>query len=203
MAITYPGSNVTALPRRSSKTIEGGACGGTPPYKTPPEDRIYGPTLAHDGQDEQEKDDAPYAQTIAFAEYQSDGIALLEKKNYKIRVTIWERANLMKPMSAITDTGAGANLTSRRAFHTFWYTRLIPVRNPGLTAVANQSVEVQGVILLHVRIGDLRFRIWFRVVQSLAVPLLLGTFFIDRFVLTIFTPERQLVPEQSQTVAFL
>lgn len=95
----------------------------------------------------------------------------------------------MTPMFAILDTVAGPKRITNRSVSTSWYRYLKSMRYPGLTALTNQSVEVEGVILLHVRIGDFCFRIWFCVHPSFAVALLFWTCFMDRVFLAIFTHE--------------
>lgn len=52
---------------------------------------------------------------------------------------------------------------------------------PRLLAAANEPMRVGKVIPLDVQLGDLRVKDWFEVVDSLAVEVLLGTSFIDRF----------------------
>lgn len=48
-----------------------------------------------------------------------------------------------------------------------------------------------GVILLHVRMEDLRVRTWFGVVKDLGVPVLIGKSFIERVVKGILPPEQK------------
>lgn len=43
-----------------------------------------------------------------------DGIALFQKKNYRIKVTMWIRVNTMTLVAAILNTVAGPNLTNKR-----------------------------------------------------------------------------------------
>lgn len=70
-----------------------------------------------------------------------------------------------------------------------------------MTAATKLAINVEGTILLHVRLGDLIVRTWFGVVANLAVPLRLGTSYIDRFVKGIFPQYRKVVPFHSQPVA--
>lgn len=50
--------------------------------------------------------------------------------------------------------------------------------------------EVQGVILLHLQLGHFRGRVWFVIVTSLEVSVLLGMKFIEKFVAGIFPQEK-------------
>lgn len=63
----------------------------------------------------------------------------------------------------------------------------------------NQKVSAVGTITLQVRMGDSRVGVVFVVVHNLAIPVLLGTSFIDRFVRGIFSPERKIVAYKFQT----
>lgn len=44
-----------------------------------------------------------------------------------------------------------------------------PVEDPRFPAASRQTLDVMGVILMHVSMGDLRVRTWFGVAQDLAV----------------------------------
>lgn len=66
-----------------------------------------------------------------------------------------------------------------------------------------QSLSVIGLILLHVRIGKLCVRKWFRMVDKLAVDLHLGTSFIDHYIWTISYGEHKLVPWHLTPVAII
>lgn len=68
------------------------------------------------------------------------------------------------------------------------------VKDPGLTVATNKSANVDGLILLHVRLGDLHVNLWFGVVTIMDVPLLLGTYFIDSFVQGIYPQVLKVVP---------
>lgn len=57
--------------------------------------------------------------------------------------------------------------------------------------------------MLHIRVGNLRFKSWLGVVTRLAVPLLLPTTFTDRFFKGIFTQTRKVVPFHSHPVAIV
>lgn len=111
------------------------------------------PTNRHDGAQSQ------HARTLAFATGTTEIIALFRKKDYKIGVTLGERASSMVPMSEIMDPGAGPSLTRQRSVAYLWQSAVKTVRDPVLTAATKKTVEVQGVILLHLQVGDLCVRI--------------------------------------------
>lgn len=81
----------------------------------------------------------------------------------------------MHKVTAVLDTGAGPNLVRKEFRQTDWTQRTKPERDPGLTSATKTSVRVDGIILLHVRIGDLRDRACLGIVDRLEVTLLIGT----------------------------
>lgn len=50
-----------------------------------------------------------------------------------------------------------------------------------------EGIKIQVAMILYVRIGDLRARVWFGVVNGLATSRLLGMYFIDHLVKGILT----------------
>lgn len=97
-------------------------------------------------------------------------------------------------------TVTGLKIVRQDVFPKTWRDTTIPIKNDRLTATSNLVMNLEGVILRHVRLGDLRVRVWFGVAVKLTVPILLGTAFIDCFIRVIFTPERRVVPLQSHPV---
>lgn len=72
-----------------------------------------------------------------------------------------------------------------------------------MIAAGRQAIFVIVIVLLHLYIGDLEVCAWFGAVEILAVSVLLGTSFIDRFIKVIFPGERKIVPHYSKPVAIL
>lgn len=126
---------------------------------------------------------------------------LFQKKNDKGRVTIGSQANDMTPIVAIPDTGAGPNQIRKCAVCHDWYIPIEPVQDPGLTAATTQTVDVQSVVLLHVRIVSLFVRLCSGVTTRVAVALLLWTSFLGCFSKASFPSERNVVPDNSRPVS--
>lgn len=61
-----------------------------------------------------------------------------------------------------------------------------PSRDPALVAATGELVAIQGLILLHIRLGDFFDRTWFVVVPRLALQMFICNCFIDRFIKGIF-----------------
>lgn len=130
-------------------------------------------------------------------------VTLFQKRNYKVCLTIGIQPSVMRPVIGILDTGAGPNLVAKDFLPSEWQQRIKPIRDPGLVAATKEAMVLQEMILLCVRLGDLEVRAWFGVVDRLAVRLLLGTSFIDRFVKAIFPQDKCLLPMQSKPVAII
>lgn len=64
-------------------------------------------------------------------------------------------------------------------------------------------MEIVWNILQHIRIGDLYTRIWFGIVDSMAVNELIGTTYTDILIKGIFPMEQQVMPIHSRAVAIL
>lgn len=72
-----------------------------------------------------------------------------------------------------------------------------------LKSAPNNLVDVSGKLMLLVQLSYLHVRVYFSVVEKLAVPLLVGTSFIDRFVWGIFPVEHRIVTIQAGPVAII
>lgn len=77
------------------------------------------------------------------------------------------------------------------------------MKDPVLTAATNKSFGVDDVMLLHVLLGYLRVKTLFCFVTRLAVPLLLGSSSIYRFVRVLYPHEQKFVPFQSHPVTIV
>ena len=132
-----------------------------------------------------------------------DIIALFQKRNYKIRISWGTKSNSLSPKTVVLDTGAGPNLVNRNDLPREWMKKIRLIRNVKLTSASRNAMNLVGVLPLFIRMGDLKVRVWFGVVENLAVPVLLGTSYIDRFVQGIFPQERKVVPNDSRPVAIL
>lgn len=74
---------------------------------------------------------------------------------------------------------------------------------PEIQDACDRKLVVSGTITLHPRIADSPTRVAFGVVDELAVPVLLGTAFIDRFVNSIQPTERKIIPSHTPPIFIL
>lgn len=72
-----------------------------------------------------------------------------------------------------------------------------------LTFEINKSVIVDGLILFHIRLVDLRVMAWFGIVTLLTFPLLFETSCIDRLFSGISPQEPKVVPFHSYPVSIV
>lgn len=109
----------------------------------------------------------------------------------------------MWTINIVLYVGAGLHLIDSSYITPAWEKLISPVRDPGLTAADRQEISILEVILLHVRIRDLRIKSWFGIVENLSVSVLLERNFLDRFIKDIFPSERKVVPYHSKMVSIL
>lgn len=100
----------------------------------------------------------------------------------------------------ILDLGAGRNLVSSALLPLNWLVRVKPIPDPGFKAATRQTVDLQGVIPLHMYLRDLGGRIWFGIMTDPDVSVFLGTKSIDKFVICIVPSELNVTPQQSKPV---
>lgn len=106
-------------------------------------------------------------------------VALSKKKYFKDRMCVSITSNISRPMVSIFDTAAGPDLV-----HTSSFTRM--VRRPPPYPEHVFQVRIEDLCQHHrqsvafVQLGDLPVQVYFGVVDSLALPLLTGTSFINR-----------------------
>lgn len=65
---------------------------------------------------------------------------------------------------------------------------------PRLLTAMKEPIQLDGNIQFFVKIDEPRVRIWFGIAENLEVYSLLGTSFIDRKILEIFSSERNVLP---------
>ena len=130
-------------------------------------------------------------------------MCLLKKLNYKVNVTVGRTSEIMFPVKAVLDTGAGPNIISLRRLPAAWQSLIKPVKDPGLVTASRQSLPVHGTILLTLRIGQLQMRVAFLVVSRLAADMILGTTFIDRHVRAILPSARKIALKGAPSVPII
>lgn len=67
----------------------------------------------------------------------------------------------MRTVIDVMYTGEDPNLVNREFLPIEWQDRIRPAGNVGLRSDTNQAVQVEALVLSHVRLGDLSGRAWF------------------------------------------
>lgn len=117
----------------------------------------------------------------------TDVIALFKKKNSKVHIFVTITSSIPRPPTRVFHTGPGPNMV-RTSFLTLkWRYCTWFIHKMSLKLASYNPNHVIGKAMLFLQLCDLHAGVPFRVVEILAVPLLVGTSFIDRFVKEIFS----------------
>lgn len=85
----------------------------------------------------------------------------------------------MFTVSSLVDTGAGPDLLYKDSLPPAWRRSMKMIESPPFPIENCQIVTVEGIVPLIACMDDLTMCAWFKVVDNLAVEVLLGTLFID------------------------
>jgi hypothetical protein len=118
-------------------------------------------------------------------------VCSLATRNYKVSASEGVSATVLRPVSAILDTGAVPNLIKETVLQGDWERYGIH-GPPAFNIVGGGSLRLlqKGNITLTVQLGTIKFQARFIVVEGLAAECILGCQFIDRQVQTIH-PKRK------------
>lgn len=106
----------------------------------------------------------------------------------------------MHPLTFVLDTGAGPNLMEMTSLCPTWQKDIEPSPVPQLHAASGQPLVILGVLALFVRIGDLRFKVTFGVIDGLVTGALLSTFLLKKFVKGIYPTTMRVQPVNSLAI---
>ena len=123
---------------------------------------------------------------------------LLAKRNYKVHAEIGFISTLMVRRVATLDTGAGPNVIRLSEVPTAAMARVRHGPLPNVTDANRNPIRMRGVITLVVRLGRHMAKVDFIVAERLAVPVILGADYCDRFVEAI-RPRKRLVEMEDGT----
>lgn len=113
-------------------------------------------------------------------------VTLLKGLKNKNTVNIGFRMAVMRPTTCFVHTENGHSLTNEDYLKPklkFCFKRMLP---PELKMETKDMIDIQGVVLLAVPMRDMQVRIWFGVVQNLAVDFHFGTTSICKCIRRIF-----------------
>ena len=113
-----------------------------------------------------------------------DGVVcLLSSKLYTVYGLIGTATNSLKPYRIAIDTCSGYNLVRRDCLPPDWRTYQVPnASRPRVAGADSSPLKLTAVVRLALQFGNVTYRLPFVIANSLAVEVLLGTFFIDAHV---------------------
>lgn len=107
-------------------------------------------------------------------------------------------------MACLLDKGADLSLANESNSPGSGATKIEPAGYPRLCPGTELAVHIEDIVQVFVRIGDLRVRVWFGVVEHLAAgSVLLGPSSFVRCLWGIFPRKRKVVPWHSHPVSIL
>lgn len=109
-------------------------------------------------------------------------------------ISVGLMANKMRTFNNVFDVSSEQNVIREVLVEAEWFSAIQERNRSALKNTTNPKVSVVRMMTLHIRIKEYSVRVVFGVIRHLTVPVLLGTSFIDRFVMGIFSTDRKIVP---------
>ena len=129
-------------------------------------------------------------------------VNLMKTDHYKVTVLLGSSKSLMQPVEAVLDTGAGPNFVRESLLPVNWRRYAADASGyPSIRDANNRRLKVSGVIPMYVEIGGFQLCTSFLVCKELAVHVILGCDFIQKYVAAILPQERQVVLRYGGAVA--
>lgn len=129
-------------------------------------------------------------------------ITILRKSTYRVTVELGSNTYQLELYTCLLDTCTEIDLVSKAILKKEGLANIKKCLLQCLHTAAKEPISLDGSILF-VRIGDWRVRVWFGIVGNLAVEVLIGNLFIDRYIPGNLPSERKLVPRHSSPVPIL
>ena len=136
------------------------------------------PGLVVRTKDEKEKDIKPSEPSESVSPF-----LLLAHEHYVVSGSLGITAKVQTPMPVVIDTGAGYNVIRKAALPPGWEECVTSRRSfPPLGDAGGHALKISREVLLRVRFGNALYRVSFLVAETLAVPVVLGTQFMNRHI---------------------
>ena len=131
-------------------------------------------------------------------------ICLMTSRIYNVLGSIATEDNAFKPRAIAVDTCSGYNVMRKGDLPPEWMRYVIRDASlPLLTSSNSNPIKLGAVVRLAVQLRNKTFRVPFFVADQLAVPVLLGTAFIDAHVRCIDIDAQKLDLRQGGSVAIV
>lgn len=117
--------------------------------------------------------------------------------------SIGTSASVMKQVASLLENEAGPKLIDSGCIPSSWVNCIKLVQDQKLRGSKSEKLHVKGVIVLDIRIREVKVQALFGNFDKLAERLILGTKFIDRFLKSILLEENWFLPKHSKPVVIL
>lgn len=141
-----------------------------------------------------------------FKVYIEDGpynVALFCNPTYRIKISICITSNGLLAVASLLDTDTSPSSIEMDILPPGWKESVRSIKSQQSQTGKSVVVNIEGLLLLFIRIGDLCVRAWFVIFKNLAVDVLFVSSFIDTCVCGIFPPEYKSVPCLLRPVAVI
>lgn len=128
---------------------------------------------------------------------------MFHKRNQNLDVTIELVPTRMSLINCVLITGAGLNLVREDVLNIEWLEAAKSENGLQFGGQPNPTLDIAGPVTIHLRIERPQVNVVFGVVCQLAVLVLLGTSFINKFIRGIFPEERKVMLQNSNPVPIL
>lgn len=123
---------------------------------------------------------------------QVSDITLTENPTYKFRISYRPTTIVIHKTTCSLGTEAGVTPTQFSVIPNDWRNQMKRYKLLTLELATKQPLPLNGNILLPLRLNNFNPKFWLAIALNLAVGILLGTYFINCFIHSIFPPNREL-----------
>ena len=124
--------------------------------------------------------------------------------HYSVSASVGMNARELRPTTVVMDTGAGSALIKKRMVHANWRDFEMKSTNQPRLGVANgNALQLEAVVHLTIRLGNILYRVPFLVAERLAVDVILGTEFMKKHVQHICCRDKVIDLYQGGTIPIL
>ena len=194
-----PRAPVSSMPREEREPRKDGTCGVDVKERQTSRDR--GRRTRKRGKNRRRRPKPDELANQSASKVVDGVICLMTSKIYNVLGSIATEDNAFKPHTIAVDTCSGYNLVRKADLPPDW-TRYV-IRDaplPRLAGANSNPLKLSAVVRLAVRLRNTTFRVPFVFADQLAVPVLLGTAFIDAHVRRIDIDARKLDRRQRGSV---
>lgn len=122
------------------------------------------------------------------------------KVTHRVRIEIGVTSKVLTTVNSLLDTGANPNLINKDFLPLFWKKSAKSIQLLQRQADSCKVEKIEGNLPLLIRTDELLVCDWLRIVEKLAVEVLLRTSLFDQFICGIFPNERKVISWQSKPV---